>query len=183
MGYEKELILYASAVFHTIEEAIEGAEKLSRRFYERFGLEAECAKIGKKYGNFRIIRDDNFDQILPMTPVKRRGLVLFTATLVCRRCRREIKQFRDLAKSYPDVEFCLVNLTSPQSKFYERVFGDMAGGDSDRFRNIAKGSTPFTIVYVADKEGVLRFAVYYGTEKHEASPSHEETISLLEKHL
>ncbi len=44
-------------------------------------------------------------------------------------------EFRDLAKNYPNLKSALVNLSSPQFKFYEKVFGDMGGGDVDNFRN------------------------------------------------
>jgi hypothetical protein len=108
---------------------------------------------------------------------------MFTATLTCRRCRREIQGFRDLARTYPDVTFALVNLTSPQSRFYERVFGDMAGGDPNRFRNTARGATPFTIVYAPDQMDVLQFAEYDGTKKEEAPPSLKKTTSMLEKYF
>jgi hypothetical protein len=183
LGYGKELALYASAQVQSIGEAIRAAEKLSRCFYERFGLETECSKIGKKYKNFFIMRDDNFDQLLPASPVKSMGLVLFTATLVCRRCRREIEGFRDLAKSYPDLTFAVVNLASPQSKFYKRVFGDMGGGDPKGFRDGAKGATPFTIIYVPDDNRVLRFAEYYGTGKAEMPPSVKECVALFDKYF
>ena len=183
LRYETELTLYAFALFQAAGEAIQGAENLSRCFYERFGLETECAKIGKKYRNFKIMRDDNFHQLLPQSPARTRGLVMLTATLVCRRCRREVEGFRNLTRRYPDVTFALVNLTSPQSKFYERVFGDMAGGDPNRFRNTAKGATPFTIVYAPDENGVLEFAEYYGTEKAEAAPTLEECVALLRKYF
>ena len=156
---------------------------LSRCFYDRFGLEIECYKIGKKYGNFFIMRNDNFDRFLPKTPVNNKGLVLLTATLVCRRCRRELEGFRDFARLYPDVTFMLVNLVSPQSKFYERVFADMGGGNAESFRDHAVGSTPFVIIYVPDKNGVLQFAEYYGTEKAEAPPSVEKSIVLFNKYF
>lgn len=181
--YDRELILHASARVKSLGEAIESAKNLSRCFYERFGIETECYKISKRYRNFYIMRDDNFDQLLPPTPVKERGLVLFTATLVCRRCRREIERFRNFGRLYPDVTFALVNLTSPQSKFYERVFGDMGGGDYKYFRNHAVGATPFTIIYVPDEKGVLQFAEYYGTKKDEAPPSFDKTISLLNRYF
>lgn len=182
-GYGEELILFTSIRVKVIEKAIKTADNLSRCFYDRLGLETECYKIGKKYGNFFIMRNDNFDRFLPETPVKNKGLVLFTATLVCRRCRRELEGFRDFAKLYPDVTFVLVNLVSPQFKFYERVFGDMGGGDSKNFRDNAVGSTPFVIVYVPDESGVLQFAEYYGTEKAEAPPSVEKSISLFDKYF
>lgn len=183
LGYEEELLLFASAREKSIERAIETADNLSRYFYNRFGLETECYKIGKTYGNFFIMRDDNFDRFLPKTPVNNEGLVLLTATLVCRRCRRELEGFRDFARLYPDVTFVLVNLASPQSKFYERVFADMGGGDAKRFRDHAVGSTPFVIIYAPDKDGILQFVEYYGTEKAEAPPSVEKSIELFNKYF
>ena len=181
--YGDELNLFASARLEDMDKALETADNLSRCFYERFGLETECYKIGKKYGNFFIMRDDNFDHFLPTSPAKGKGLVLITATLVCRRCRREIEEFRDLAKLYPHVTFALVNLNSPQFKFYERVFGDMAGGDPDNFRKTAVGVTPFIIIYTADENGVLKLAEYRSTEKAENTPSIRECIPLFDKYF
>jgi hypothetical protein len=181
--YGDELNLFASARLKDMDKALEAADNLSRCFYERFGLETECYKIGKKYGNFFIMRDDNFDHFLPTSPVKGKGLVLITATLVCRRCRREIEEFRDLAKSYPHLPIALVNLNSPQFKFYERVFGDMAGGDPDNFRKTAVGVTPFIIIYTADENGVLKFAEYRSTGKAENTPSVRECMPLFDKYF
>lgn len=183
LGYEKELILCASIRVKGIEKALEMADNLSRCFYARFGLETECYKIGKKYGNFFIMRNDNFDCFFSDSPFTKKGLVLFTATLVCRRCRRELEGFRDFSRLYPEATFSLVNLASPQSKFYERVFADMGGGDGKQFRDHAMGSTPFVIIYVPDGNGVLRFAEYYGTEKVEAPPSVKHCIKLFDKYF
>jgi hypothetical protein len=171
LSYGDELRLHASARVEGVKKALELADRLSFRFYERYGLEAEGYKIGRKYGNFFIIRDDNFDQFLPETPVKEKGLILITATLACRRCRREIKEFRDFARAYPSMKAVLVNLASPQSKFYERVFGDMGGGDANNFRKTAAGVTPFIIVYTADERGVLKYREYISTGKAENTPS------------
>ncbi len=182
-GHGEELVLHSCIRVKEMQKAIEAADNLSRCFYNRFGLETECYKIGKKYGNFFTVRNDNFDRFLPGKPVKTKGLVMFTATLVCRRCRRELEAFRDFAKFYPDVTFALVNLASPQFKFYERVFADMGGGDPKGFRDCAVGITPFVIVYVPDERGVLRFAEYYGTEKADAPPSVEKSIALFDKYL
>jgi hypothetical protein len=146
-------------------------------------METECSKIGRKYGNFFIMRDDNFSDLLPPYPVKTKGLVLFTATLGCRRCRREIEAFRNYAMLYPDVNFAIVNLNSPQTVFYERVFGDMGGGDPRNFRDNPSGSTPFTIIYVPDENGVLQFAEYYGTDKAEAPPSEEACNALFHRYF
>jgi len=181
-GYDSELTLFASAQATGIEKAIEVADELSRSFYRRFGLETESYKIGKKYGNFHIMRNDNFEDFFPEKSVKNKRLVMFTATLECRRCRRELEGFRDLARLYPDVTFALVNLVSPQFKFYERVFGDMGGGDPKGFRDNAMGSTPFTIIYIPDEKGVLKFVEYFGTEKAEAPPSFEESKALLDRY-
>src|SRR4030042_3502543 len=117
------------------------------------------------------MRDDYFEQFMPETTVKDKGLILITATLVCRRCRREIKEFRDFAKANPNMKTVLVNLASPQSKFYERVFGDMGGGDANNFRKTAAGVTPFIIVYSADDNRILRYREYISTRKAENTPS------------
>jgi len=183
VDYGYELKLHASARAESADKALEMADTLSYRFYERFGLETECYKIGKKYGNFFILRDDNFDRFLPKTPVEEKGVVLLTATLVCRRCRRELDEFRDLAKFYPHVTAVLVNLNSPQFKFYERVFGDMGGGDPDNFRKTAAGVTPFIIIYTADKNGVLKFAEYRSTGKAENTPSIRECMPLFDRYF
>ena len=171
LSYGDELRLFASARVEGVKKALETADQLSFRFYERYGLETEGYKIGRKYGNFFIMRDDNFEQFLPETPVKDNGLILITATLACRRCRREIKEFRDFARAYPSMKAVLVNLASPQSKFYERVFGDMGGGDANNFRKTAAGVTPFIIVYTADERGVLKYREYISTGKAENTPS------------
>jgi hypothetical protein len=166
-----ELRLFASARVVGVKKALELGDRLSFRFYERYGLETEGHKIGRTYRNFFIMRDDNFEQFLPEAPVNERGLILLTATLVCRRCRREIKEFRDFAKANPHMKSVLVNLASPQSKFYERVFGDMGGGDANSFRKTAAGVTPFIIVYSADENGILKYREYISTGKAENTPS------------
>lgn len=171
LSYGNELRLFASARVEGVKQALDLADQLSFRFYERYGLETESYKIGRKYGNFFIMRDDNFEQFLPETPVKDKGLILITATLACRRCRREIKEFRDVARAYPSMKAVLVNLASPQSKFYERVFGDMGGGDATNFRKTAAGVTPFIIVYSADESGILKYGEYISTRKAENTPS------------
>ena len=181
--YGDELNLFTSVRVKDMDEALGATDNLSHRFYERFGLETECYKIGKKYGNFFILRDDNFDRFLPTSPVEGKGLVLLTATLVCRRCRREIDEFRDLAKFYPHVTAVLVNLNSPQFRFYERVFGDMGGGDPDNFRKTAAGVTPFIIIYTADENGVLKFAEYRSTGKAENTPSIRECVPLFDEYF
>ena len=183
LTYGDELKLFASLEAPNIDESIKAADTLSHRFYERFGLETECYKIGKKYGNFFIMREENFDQVLPDTPVEDKGIILLTATLVCRRCRREMDEFRDLAKNYPHVRAYLVNLSSPQFKFYERVFGDMGGGDVDNFRKTAAGVTPFIIVYKGDEKGILRFQEYISTGKEENTLSIRENMAKLNEYF
>ena len=180
LTYGDELRLFASARVEGVHNALELADRLSFRFYERYGLETEGYKIGRKYGNFSIVRDDNFEQFLPDTPSKDKGLLLITATLVCRRCRREIKEFRDFPKAYPNIKAVLVNLASPQSKFYERVFGDMGGGDANTFRKTAAGVTPFIIAYSADENGILKYREYVSTGKAENTPSLLKSMSRLE---
>jgi hypothetical protein len=183
LPYGDELTLYASVTVDTAIKALEAAENLSHRFYERFGLETECYKIGKKYGNFFIMRDENFGGFLPDTPVEEKGLVMLSATLVCRRCRREMDEFRDLAKYNPHIKAVVVNLSSPQFKFYERVFGDMGGGDVENFRKTAAGVTPFIILYTADEMGVLQFKKYISTGKAENTPSIRENLPKFEKYF
>jgi hypothetical protein len=178
-----ELKLFASQTVSGSDNALTTADNLSHRFYERFGLETECYKIGKKYGNFFIMREENFDHFLPETPAKDKGLILLTATLVCRRCRREMDEFRDLAKNYPDVKAALVNLSSPQFKFYEKVFGDMGGGDVDNFRKNAAGVTPFVIVYSADENGVLKFREYLSTAKADKTLSIRDNMEKVVKYF
>lgn len=183
LDYGYELNLFASQKKNDADEAIEAAQNAVRRFYERFGLETEAHKIGKKYGNFHIMREENFDSFLPTTPVDDKGLILLTATLVCRRCRREMEEFRDLAKNYPYVKSALVNLSSPQFKFYDRVFSDMGGGDPDEFRKNAAGVTPFIIAYSVDGDDVLKYKEYISTGKEELTPSLREQMPYLEKYL
>ena len=172
---EPELRLFASKQAEGVDDAFATADLLATKLYERFGLEMEAHKIGRKYGNFFIMREDNFDQFLSEGPSADKALIMLTATLVCRRCRREMEEFRDAARDYPKAKFALVNLSSPQFKFYERVFGDMGGGDADEFRKNAAGVTPFIIVYKADGNCVLKFSEYIATDKDQATPSlHKE---------
>ncbi len=183
-AHPDEMLLFAARREADIGKALEAAGNLSRTFYERFGLETECYKIGKDYPNFVIMREENTDRILPpSSPVSNKGLVMITATNVCRRCRRELKGFRDFARNFPDVTFALVNLSSPQFKFYERVFGDMGDGDPDKFRKTAAGVTPFVIVYVPDQHGILKFAEYYSTAKAEDTPSVEKCMALFDRYF
>ena len=129
------------------------------------------------------MREDNFSRFLPDTPVQEKGLVMLTATLVCRRCRRELKDFRDLARSFPDISFALVNLNSPQFKFYERVFGDMSGGNVENFRKTATGVTPFFIIYTSGDRGILKYREYLSTGKAESPPSRESTFATLKRYF
>jgi hypothetical protein len=183
LSFGKELRLSALARAENVQKALETADRLSFRFYERYGLETEAYKIGRKYGNFFIMRDDNFEQFLPESPGEEKGLILVTATLVCRRCRREIREFRDFAKAYPNMKSVLVNLASPQSKFYDRVFGDMGGGDANAFRKNAAGVTPFIIAYSADEDGILKYREYISTGKAENTPSLMKNAPRLEAHF
>ena len=183
LDYEPELQLFCSIRVKDMETAFEKAADLQKGFYERFGLEVECYNIGKKYGNFHIMREDNFDRFLSDTGDRNKGLVLLTATLVCRRCRRELEDFRDMARSFPDVTFALVNLNSPQFKFYERVFGDMSGGDVKNFRKTAVGVTPFVIIYRPDESGILKYSEYLSSEKAESPQSKESTFAVLKKYF
>ena len=182
-GYGEELKLYASIRINDMEKALEAADMLSRCLYQRYGLEMECYKIGKKYGNFFLMRQEKFDYFFPLTPLKERALILITATLVCRRCRREVKEFRDFAKSHPHVKIALVNLNSPQFKFYERVFGDMAGGNPENFRRTATGVTPFIIIYAPDENGMMRYREYLSTGKGDQPPSLLKCAEILSKYI
>lgn len=92
-------------------------------------------------------------------------------------------EFRDLAKNYPHVTAVLVNLSSPQFKFYERVFSDMGGGDPDEFRKNAAGVTPFIIVYEADKTGLLQYREYIATGKSENTVSIRENMPRLDHYF
>jgi len=185
LGWGRYLTLYASKKAADIDGALEAGDVLVKFFYERFGLERECINNGRHFGNFEILRDENFAELIAGQGkfAKRKGLVMLTATLVCRRCRREMKAFRNLAKAFPDTTFALVNLNSPLFTFYDRVFGDMGGGNADDFRKNAAGVTPFTIIYARNADGVLEYREYYGTGKAEASPEYDVQKDLIEKHL
>lgn len=183
MGWGEFLTLYTSKKAATVEEALQTADQLATFFYDRFGLERECVNNGRAFGNFGVLRDENFDQFIEKPAAGKKGFVMLTATLVCRRCRREMKAFHELAKRFPHIQFCLVNLNSPLSKFYERVFGDMGGGNADDFRKNAAGVTPFTIIYSPNADGKLEYREYYGTEKAEACPELEHQIELIEKYI
>ena len=171
VNFGGELQLFAENTLAEAGEALDAAATLATKIYERFGLEIEAYKIGRQYGNFFLCREDNFKDFLPDEPTDKKAMVMLTATLVCRRCRREIEDFRDAARAYPNAQFVLVNLSSPQFTFYERVFGDMGGGDADEFRRNAAGVTPFVIVYAKDADGRLVFKEYVATKKQQHSPS------------
>jgi hypothetical protein len=108
---------------------------------------------------------------------------MLTATLVCRRCRRELKDFLDMARTFPDATLALVNLSSPQFTFYERVFGDMSGGDVQNFRKNAAGVTPFVIIYTPDGDGLLNYREYLSTGKADGPPSKPMVFPVLEKYF
>ena len=182
LGWGEFLTLHASKMADTPESAQTAADQIVSFFYERFGLERECINIGRNGGNFHIMRDENFDRFIAGKP-GRKGLVMLTATLVCRRCRREMRAFRDLAKGFGEADFCLVNLNSPLFKFYDRVFGDMGGGNAEEFRKNAAGVTPFTIVYKPSKAGGLEYCEYYGTGKADACPEYEKQVEMIKKDL
>ena len=88
-----------------------------------------------------------------------------------------------MARAFPDIPFALANLSSPQFKFYERVFGDMSGGDVENFRKTASGVTPFVIIYKTDENGVLKYEEYLSTGKAESPPDIENTIAALNKYF
>lgn len=182
LGWGEFVTLHCKKTAPTAEEALQAADQIATFFYDRFGLERECINIGRKFGNFSILRDENFDQHLNEESEKN-GLVMLTATLVCRRCRREMKAFHDLAEKFRGTQFALVNLNSPLAKFYDRVFGDMGGGNADEFRKNAAGVTPFTIIYTPNGTGKLEYREYYGTEKAEACPEYEHQVELVGKHV
>ena len=184
LGWGDMVSLRASKIEADADAALTAAEQAMVFLYDRFGLEREALNIGKACGNFAILRDENIARYLPTdSATNKKGLVLLTATLVCRRCRREMEAFLELARKYSDIQFVLVNLNSPLFKFYDRVFGDMGGGDPDEFRKNAAGVTPFTIVYAPDENGILQYKEYYGTGKSEASPEFEDQEALIERHI
>jgi hypothetical protein len=184
IGLGKQVILHASKQTDSIDDALAAADAIIAAYYDRFGLEVDCWNIGNKFGNFYLLRDDNFEKYIgPQKLNDGRGFIMLTATLVCRRCRREIQGFYNMAKNFPNLNFALVQLNSPQFKFYERVFGDMGGGDPDEFRKNAAGVTPFIIVYKPNSEGVLEYAEYYGTEKDDFTPEYEDAERLFNKHF
>jgi hypothetical protein len=177
-----EMYLHLKARAVGIENAFKTAEIISQTIYKRFGLEIEIFNLGRKYGNFFLARNETFDQFLPHIDRRWKGMVFLTATLECRRCRREMELFRDMARDFPEIRFALVNMNAPHAHFHERVFGDMAGGDPDRFVLSAKGVTPFTIVYSPDDSGRMCFREYLATGKDEKPPGKNEVYALIRRH-
>lgn len=181
LGYDATLTLVSERHVATLDEAYQTACALSRIMYERFGLETEVFNLGRQYGNFSLCRNEDFEQFMEKAATSgKKGLVFFTATLVCRRCRREVEGFAIMAARYPDVQFALVNMNAPHGKFHTRVFGDLAGGDPDQFVQVAKGVTPFTIVYTADGKGGLQYREYFATGKTDAPPTPEFACAVLD---
>jgi hypothetical protein len=80
------------------------------------------------------------------------------------------------------MKIALVNLNSPQFKFYERVFGDMAGGNPENFRRTATGVTPFIIIYAPDENRVLKYREYLSTGKGDQPPSLLKCAKILDKY-
>jgi hypothetical protein len=184
LPYESTLTLVSENVSASMEAAFELACSMCRVFYERFGLETEVFNLGRQFGNFTVSRNEDFEQFMDTVARSgKKGLVFLTATLVCRRCRREVDGFAIMAERYPDVQFALVNMNAPHGKFHERVFGDLAGGDPDQFVQVAKGVTPFTIVYTADGQGELEYREYFATGKTMAPPTPEFACSVLDKYF
>jgi hypothetical protein len=163
-----------------LDQALKTAENMAQTIYKRLGLETEITKLGHSFGNFFLTRNENFDEFVQ--PSERwRGTVFLTATLECRRCRREMPLFYEMARRFPEVRFGLVNMNAPHSKFHERVFGDMAGGDPDRFVLTAEGATPFTIVYTPDQTGHMIYQDYVATGKTEKPPAADQVLALLDR--
>ncbi len=183
LDFPPELLLRAGRIAASPAEALELADALASAYYQRYGLEAEVFNLGRRYGNFSLLRNENFPQFLSDRPSPWPGLVIFTATLACRRCRRELAGFNELAASFPGFRFAVVNLNAPHARFHERVFGDLAGGDPDDFRKNATGATPFAIVYRPDAQGVLRFAEYLGTPKDAPPPALAAIRAMLLNHF
>lgn len=184
LGLEPTMTLCCGAKAADMAEAFNTACAMCRVMYERFGLETEVFNLGCQFGNFTLARNEDFEVFWDKVAQSgKKGLVFLTATLVCRRCRREVDGFAIMAERYPDVQFALVNMNAPHAKFHERVFGDLAGGDPDQFVQVAKGVTPFTIVYTADGKGGLQYREYFATGKTEAPPTPEFACSVLDRHF
>lgn len=169
------LRMFAQKNLPTPGEAVEAAAQLMQSFYSRVGIEAEAYSISRLVPNFGIMREENFKDIFKES-AQAKGLVLLTATNICRRCRREISCFYEYARQFPDVRFTLVNLSSPQFEFYERVFGDMGGGNPDEFRKNAVGVTPFIIFYKSAAQG-LEYVKYTATGKDENVPDKKAVLA------
>ncbi|MCB2191051.1 MAG: hypothetical protein KQI62_05765 [Deltaproteobacteria bacterium] len=163
-------------------DALSQAENIAQTIYKRLGLELEIASLARQYGNFHLVRNENFDSFMEAgegCP----GVVFLTATLECRRCRRELPLFKQMAARYPAVKFGLVNMNAPHANFHERVFGDMAGGDANRFVQTADGATPFTIVYTPEQGGGMAYRGHIATPKDQRPPSSQDVLALLDRHL
>lgn len=182
LDFEASMALVCEKKVASLEEAFDVACRMCRVFYERFGLESEVFNLGRMYGNFTVCRNENYEEFIEEA-AKKKGMVFLTATLVCRRCRREVEGFALMARTYPDVQFALVNMNAPHTKFHEHVYADMAGGDPDQFVLKAKGVTPFTIIYTPDGKGGLAYQEYFATGKTEVPPSPEYACSVLDKYF
>ena len=179
-AYGDELILFARRQVAIVEEALQTSDAMIAALYESFGLEREAFNLGRQLGNFCILRDSNFDEFIAGKRQNgRKGLVFLTATLVCRRCRREITYFYEWAKNHPHVVFVLVNLNAPMEPFYNRVFFDMGGPN---FRNTAKGVTPFVIPYKLGPNSMEYCGEYNGTGKSDALTPNKDIVDFFAKH-
>lgn len=184
LNFPSEMKIFSEKVVATKEEAFDLAVKMAKVMYERFGIESEVFNIGRQYGNFSLARQEDFEQFLDSVKNSDKdGLVFFTATLVCRRCRREVLEFAELAHKYPNVQFALVNLNAPHSKFHDRVYGDIAGGDADKFVSVAQGVTPFTVIYTPNDSSELEYREYFATGKTKPVPTIEYACSILDKYF
>lgn len=175
---KKPLCFFAEQSVATISNALDAAADLMKTFYSRIGIESEVFNISREYQNFNILRDESFDTVMENRN-NFDGVIFITATNVCRRCRREIPFFYDFVKAFSNINFVLVNLGSPQFKFYEKVFGDMGGGDAEVFRKTASGVTPFIIVYDAQNNSTPKYIKYFATKKHETLPDKNLVINEL----
>ena len=182
LDFESTMVLACEKTVPTLEEAFDVASRMCQVFYERFGLESEVFNLGRLHGNFTVCRNENYADFIKEAG-KKKGMVFLTATLVCRRCRREVEGFALMAQKYPDVQFALVNMNAPHTNFHEHVYADMAGGDPDQFVLKAKGVTPFTIIYTPDGNGGITYQEYFATGKTEVPPSPEYACSILDKYF
>lgn len=181
-GLPPEARLHLSLEASGTGDALVKAENIAQTIYKRLGLEMEIASLARQYGNFFLVRNENFEDFLACDG-ECPGVVFLTATLECRRCRRELPLFKQMAARYPAVKFGLVNMNAPHANFHERVFGDMAGGDANRFVQTADGATPFTIVYTPDHSGGVVYRGHIATPKDQRPPSFRDVLALLDRHL